>query len=346
MSGTKILITGATGYIGGSVLSTLLRSSSPHIQGSKFSALVRKQEQADILKQHGVEGIVFSGLDDTEFVRKVASDHDVVIHTASSQHTAAAEAIILGLADRQKQTGKETDLIHTSGTSSIGDHPISKTYLESRILSDKDDIYEYQRQRESMQTYVQRTTDLAVFEKGEAAGVKTYILMSPTIYGLGSGLFNRTSIQIDAIIRAARRDGFSSVAGTGSGEWDHVHIEDLVELYDLVLSRLLAGDKLPANKQGIYFNETGNQSWREVSERVAKEGKKLGYLSTDEVREVSLDEAAKTFGSPRSAVEPGFASRARSSADRSREIGWKPKKTRKDFEESFAEEWKILAKEW
>ncbi|KAH7160358.1 NAD dependent epimerase/dehydratase family protein [Dactylonectria estremocensis] len=347
MPATKILITGATGYIGGSVLTTLLQSADSSIKGSQLSALVRKQEQADILTAKGVNAIVFDGLDDTAAVRDAASKHDVVINTASAFHPAAAEALILGLADRKKETGRETHLIHTAGTSSLGDLPVSGGFTETRVFSDKEDIYAYIRHREDLEPYRQRTTDLVVFEKGEVANVKTYMLMSPTIYGLGSGFFNQTSIQIDAFIRQARRDGFASVIGSGTAEWDHVHISDLVELYELILARLLAGDALPSNKQGLYFNETGHHSWREVSERIAKEGRALGYLGSDEVREVSLDDMTDKLGMglPPTVVELGFASRSRTRADLSREIGWQPKKTRVDFEASFTEEWKIIANE-
>ncbi|CAM1501634.1 Fc.00g036180.m01.CDS01 [Cosmosporella sp. VM-42] len=345
MSSTKILITGATGYIGGSVLTTLLASSNPQIKGANISALVRKQEQADILKEHGVNPILFNSLDESDLLRRTASEHDIIINTASAFHSGAAEALILGLTDRKKKTGTEPLLIHTSGTSSLGDRPITRTYTETRILSDKEDIYAYERSREDNEPYQQRTTDLVVLEKGEEAGIKTYILMSPTIYGVGSGFFNRTSIQIDAFIRMARRDGYTSVIGTGAAEWDHVHIEDLVELYELVLSRLLAGDDLPSNKKGIYFNETGFHSWREIAERIAKEGQALGYLKSDEVRELPLDEVAAKLKVQPEVVELGFSSRSQTRAHLAREIGWKPRKTRKDFEASFGEEWKVLGQE-
>lgn len=236
----------------------------------------------------------------------------------------------------------------TSGTSSIGDRPITKTFTETRVLSDEDDIYAYERKREDQEAYAQRTTDLVVFEKGDEAAIKYYILMSPTIYGIGSGLFNRTSIQIDGIMRAARRDGYTSVIGSGAAEWDHVHIEDLVALYELVLSRALAGadeNDLPSNRRGLYFNETGHHTWREISDRVAAEGAALGHLKSDEVREVSLEDGSKAFGPPPFVAELGFSSRARSRADKARRIGWKPTKTRKDFEDSFAEEWRFIGKE-
>jgi nucleoside-diphosphate-sugar epimerase len=211
-----------------------------------------------------------------------------------------------------------------------------------------DDIYAYERNREDSEPYLQRTTDLIVFEKGQEAGVRTYLLMSPTIYGPGTGLFNRKSIQIVGLMRAARRDGHASVIGSGAAEWDHVHISDLVQLYELMVSRILMGEAPPSNRQGIYFNETGHHSWREISERIAREGRALGHLETDEVREMSLLEAVEKLGGgtvPSTAIELGFASRARTRADRAREIGWKPSKTRQDFEDSFAEEWKYLASE-
>lgn len=99
---------------GGSVLSSLLNSSNPHIKALSISALVRKQEQADLLKAKGIHGIVFSSLDDVDVVRRVAGENDIVINTASAFHAAAAEAIIQGLADRQKATGKKSVLIHVS----------------------------------------------------------------------------------------------------------------------------------------------------------------------------------------------------------------------------------------
>ncbi|CAH0003790.1 unnamed protein product [Clonostachys byssicola] len=344
MSAPKILLTGATGYIGGSVLTTLLASENPLIKAAQITALVRKQEQVDLLKEKGIDSTLFSGLDDVSSVRDIASQYDVVIHTASSFDTPAAKALIAGLEDRKKKTGQQTSLIHTSGTSSLGDQPIRGTFAEKRVFSDKDDIYTYERYREDLEAYPQRTTDLVVFEKGEAAGVKTYIVTAPTIYGIGNGLFNRTSIQIDAVIRAAKLDGYAVRVGSGSEEWDHVHIADLVKLYETILARLLAGDDLPSNKNGVYFAETGHHSWKELSDRVAKDGKALGYLQSDVVREVGLKDGSAKLHVPELVVELGFASRSRTQAEKSREIGWAPTKTRQDFEESFHEEWKFLAK--
>lgn len=99
---------------GGTVLTTLLASSELVIKRSSISALVRKEEQAAVLRGLGVNPVLFKGLDDVETLRRAASEHDAVVHTASSQHDASAVALIQGLGDRKKATGKEVHFIHVS----------------------------------------------------------------------------------------------------------------------------------------------------------------------------------------------------------------------------------------
>ncbi|KLU89199.1 hypothetical protein MAPG_08173 [Magnaporthiopsis poae ATCC 64411] len=359
MASNKILLTGATGYIGGTVLTTLLASSEPAIKGSSISVLVRKEEQAAVLRGLGVNPIIFKGLDDVEALRRAASEHDAVIHTASSQHDASAVALIQGLGDRKKATGKEVHFIHTGGTSALGDQAVSGRLVERRVFNDKtDDIFAYERQRQAKDVYDQRTTDLAILEAGEAAEVKTYIIMPPTIYGIGTGAFNRVSIQVLAIMRAARRDGFTTlVRGARDQEWGHVHVTDLAMLYELILARALDSSSSsssvpppPSGRKGLYFAVTGHHSWGEVADRVAREGHRLGYVASPEVREVPLAEAGGPLGSALGGpiggqglspqlTEAAWASHVKTEPALARELGWKPVKDRRDFEESFALEW-------
>lgn len=168
----------------------------------------------------------------------------------------------------------------TSGTSNLGDHVVSGGYTETRIFSDKDDIYGYEKQREAAEPYSQRATDLVVIESGRALGVQTYIIMSPTIYGTGSGLFNKLSMQIPHLIRTFIQDGRAAVIGDGQARWNHVHIADLAELYELFLVQVVGGPTIPAGEKGIYFSETGEHSWLEhswleLSEGIARAGQHL-----------------------------------------------------------------------
>ena len=92
--------------------------------------------------------------------------------------------------------------------------------------------------------------------------------MSPLIYGLGTGYFNRLSIQVPSMIRAALKTKQAEVIGDGKGVWDHVHVEDLALLYEISVVKILAGE-LGSGEKGVYFSENGQHTWREVAEGVA-----------------------------------------------------------------------------
>ncbi|KAH6645313.1 NAD dependent epimerase/dehydratase family protein [Truncatella angustata] len=345
MTEVKILIFGATGYIGGSVLASLIKSSDSKIRDCKITAPVRKELHAARLRDLQIESPIFEGLDDLDFIQSIASSHDIVINAASTFYPGVAKAIVQGLEKRQKLTGRQGHLLQTSGTGSVADRRTSQRLVENKVLSDKDDIYEYLKFREHGESFPQRLTDVTTIEAGDAMGVKTYILMSPTIYGPGKGLFNRKSMQIQALVDLAFKEQYTSVVGSGDGEWNHVHIEDMCSLYELIVSRLLKGDELPSNKKGIYFNETGSESWLTVSRNIGKVGKQMGLLPTEEVTHISLEEASTKLSTNLMAnisvdvIELGWASWSRTKADLAREIGWTPTKTRDDFLATFKELW-------
>ena len=81
---------------------------------------------------------------------------------ASGFHVGAAKALVLGLGLRKKRTGKDVYYIHTSGTSNIANRPIAGKWIEERIFSDRDGIYAYEKMRDELEPYSQRTTDVVV----------------------------------------------------------------------------------------------------------------------------------------------------------------------------------------
>jgi hypothetical protein len=147
-----------------------------------------------------VTPILFTSLDGSATLTAAASQHDIVINTASGFHTGAAKALILGLGQPKRNNGKDVFFIYTTSTSNTGDKPITKEYYEPRILSDKDDLYSYLKKREAAEQYSRCTTDLVSIDTGIEEQVKT-------IYGLGSGLFNKKSIQLLTLIRTAIKRG-------------------------------------------------------------------------------------------------------------------------------------------
>lgn len=176
--------------------------------------------------------------------------------------------------------------------------------------SDKEKVYEYEEQREAEEAYPQRTTDIAVVRTSERTGVKTYIMMPPTIYGQGTGFFNQISMQIPDVIRASIKAGVAEYIGDGRAFIGHVHVQDLALVYELVLSKVVSGQTPPSGRRGIYFTDTGSHDWRELATEVGKAGFALGVLKSAEPRSVSLEEAAERwFGSKPRVVEVNYASK-------------------------------------
>lgn len=116
-----------TGYSGGAVLTAILES--PAIKNISISALVRRAEQAETLRAHGVTPILFKGLDDLALLEEVSSEFDVVLNCANAFHTTSAVAMIKGLAKRKEKTGKEVHFIHVSTAPSLANTKLALAYL-------------------------------------------------------------------------------------------------------------------------------------------------------------------------------------------------------------------------
>jgi nucleoside-diphosphate-sugar epimerase len=197
----------------------------------------------------------------------------------------------------------------------VGDRPITGEYHEKGYpLSDKDDIYSYEKMRDMTVPYAQRTTDIIAIETGLEVNVKTYILMSCSIYGIGANPLHEFC-QVPKLIRLALETGQAAVVGDGKATWDHVHITDVGRLYKLVVAKILAGADIPNGKKGIYFVEAGHHSWLELSQRIAEAGVALGALKTTAIQSLSLEEATKKLANNWALIgELGWASKYVSSS--------------------------------
>jgi uncharacterized protein YbjT (DUF2867 family) len=87
----KVFITGASGYIGGSVAAALIAA------GYQVSGLARSDETTEALAKLGIKP-VRGTLDDAEVLAKAARNADITINAADAGHRAAAEATLKALA--------------------------------------------------------------------------------------------------------------------------------------------------------------------------------------------------------------------------------------------------------
>ncbi|KAI0387468.1 NAD(P)-binding protein [Hypomontagnella monticulosa] len=348
----KILLTGATGYIGGTILDHLLKSTSPALSSATITCLLRGADRAALLTStYGsrVRPVLYKDLDDIDATIAAAAEHDIVINTTLGYHPTSGAALVRGLAKRKAATGRDVWMIHTSGTSNVGDRPITKKWIEpeGREFDDaKDDVYGYEKDREEREgLYHQRTAEMAVVDAGLELGVKTLVIMSPTIFGLGSGLFNKVSIQIPAYIRAVLKNQHGLVIGEGKGVWDHVHIQDLAELYVIAVKRIVenGGEGLPSGKKGIIFSGNGRHTWLEVAQGVADACYEEGKIPDRKVQSVTIPEAASTMLEglvDEHMIELAIASNSRTVSSVGRSLGWKPTRGEEAWKGAFREDLK------
>ncbi|KAL0064834.1 hypothetical protein AAF712_008231 [Marasmius tenuissimus] len=131
---TKILVTGATGYIGGAVVDKFL--ARPDAPSLDIRAVVRSPEKGEKLKAFGITPIIGSH-DDEDLMVKAASQVDVVLAMADSDDLAAAKATLKGLKKRFEETGKQPILINTSGTGTLADDAAGM-YTTDTVYDDAD----------------------------------------------------------------------------------------------------------------------------------------------------------------------------------------------------------------
>ncbi|PYH83053.1 NAD dependent epimerase/dehydratase [Aspergillus uvarum CBS 121591] len=337
MTQTKLLLTGATGFIGGTVLHQLLELAETQLAKLSITAAVRRPEQADLLTSKGVQTTLVSGLDDADGLARAASSHDIVVNVATGFHVAATKALIQGLSKRREQTGHDVHFLHLSGTTCVSVPSITPSSFELRTFSDQDDdIFNYEQTRDSQEAYAQRTAEITAIQTSESLGVKAYVVMPPLVYGRGSGWFKNQSHQIPALIRNAIASGYAEHVDTGEAKLGHVHVEDLARLYVTLVARILSGEEIPFGRNGYYFANTGSHKWVDVTSRIGKAGFDLGVLRSASPRSISLRDAAEKLADGNVGyAEACFASNSSTRSHKAFAIGWKPLKTEHDWEHSI-----------
>jgi len=284
----KIFITGASGYIGGSVAAALMAA------GHQVSGLARSNDATAALAKLGMTP-VRGTLDDAAVLAKAAHDADVTVNAANAGHRAAAEAILKGLAD----TGKT--FLHTDGSSIVGTRARGEL-VEKEFDEDTPFIPTPQR--------APRVEIDKLVRRAAGDGVRSVVIAPSLIYGLGRGL-NSHSIQVPWLIQVAKKFGVAKHIGPGENRWANVHIDDLTALY------VLAIEKAPAG--AFYYAENGENSMSEVCEAISR---MLGQGGR--TQSMTLEEAATEWGEGPANDTMGSNSRVRAKRARA-ELKWRPK---------------------
>ena len=283
----NVFLTGASGFIGGSVAVSLLQ------KGHRVRGLTRDPSVAKQLSAHGMEPVL-GELDNSQLLTHEASKADVVINAANSDHRGAVEALISGL----KNSGKR--LIHTSGSSIVGDDARGE-YCADAIYTEETPLVIDPRKQ------ARREIDLLVMGSAQQNVCSTVIVPS-LIYGYGAGI-NKHSIQVPFLAKNALEMGAVQIVGRGLNTWSNVHIDDLVEMYLLALERAPAGS--------FYFAENGEASFSDVADALSRR------LSLPTIERLPADTAVRRWGMARALFTFGSNSRVRSVRAR-KDLDWRP----------------------
>lgn len=284
----KIFITGASGYIGGTVAALLLKA------GHSITGLARTEAAAAKLRAHGIDA-VRGDLSAHSVVRNAARGADAVINCANAEDPFVVAAILEGLA------GSGKPFLHTSGSSIVGDKAAGK--FSPRIYHEDTPL-------DPRPEKIQRVTVQRGVLAAAGEGVRSVVLCPCLIYGRGSGA-NPDSVQVPSLIRQAVKNGVPRYIGAGENIWSTVHIDDVASAYLLALECAPAGS--------YYFIENGESSLKSIVESIARLlGGRQAAQSWD------IDAAIAEWGPQAAWFSLGGNSRV--NADKARRmLGWKPK---------------------
>ena len=252
----EVFLTGATGYIGSAVAEALLKA------GNKVTGLARTPEKAKQLEARGVRACI-GDLLRPETLAAPARAAEGVIHTANTNDKNSAQmdaAAVRAMLKALEGTGKA--FVYTSGVWVLGstggkvaneETPLNPTPLVAQRPVVEQEVLGY---------------------KGR--GVRAIVIRPALVYGRGGSIPRM-------LVQSARETGAARYVGDGQNRWPFVDVEDLAQLYVLVLEKAAAG---------VVYNAAHGPSYRvgEVAEAAS-----IGAGAKGKTQAVPLDEARKTM---------------------------------------------------
>lgn len=288
---TRIFLTGATGFLGGTLAVRLAA------KGHEVHGLTRSENSTTGLRSAGIIPVLGT-LDDVDVLIDEARAADVVINAADSDHAASVDTLLTAM------EGSAKPFLHTSGSSIVGEpsngEPSDDIYTETDVLPGG-----------SWTPAPDKQARVAIDRKIIAAkdrGVRSVVLCNTMIYGTGEGL-HRDSVQIPRLVTTARRTGVVRLVGRGANRWSNVSLSDACDLYELALEAAPPGS--------FYFVENGEASFADIGQAIAD------ALRLGPPQPLPVAQAVTEWGYEPAVFALGSNSRVRGRA--ARELGWTPR---------------------
>jgi len=279
-----VFLTNGTGYIG-QPLARALRE-----KGYNVTALSRSDESSAKLKELQVKAHRGELAKPETFV-DAAKQADIIIHTAATRDANFAkndEAAVAALLDAIK--GSNKTFIYTSGTWVLGN--------TGNVIATENSPYNAPTPVQ-FRTEVEKTVLAAVKN-----GTRAIVLRPALVYGHNGGLLEQI------FVRAADRGEVQQI-GPGENSWTFVDVDDLADLYALIVEKGVAGQ--------IYHGAHGAPvKVKDFAEQVAK-----AYGLAGKIKTVPVEEARQGLGFIADALTLDNQIDA---AKTKRDLGWQPRR--------------------
>lgn len=285
----RIFLTGATGYVGGTVLDALVRA------GHDVTALVRDNAKAARVTARGGHPVV-GNLAEPESYLAAAEAQDGYVHAAFDGVSGRGPAIdrvaidtLLAAAKRPRTAGRSAPekrfFIYTSGVWVVGraPEPVDENALVNPIA-----IVAWRPEHEAL-----------VLQAGNGR-LRTVIVRPGIVYGRSAGI-------VGDLFKSAS-NGLVRVVGDGNNRWPLVYDRDLADLYAKLAAR--------EDASGIFHaNDEGDERVNDIVAAIAPH-----VPVRPDVRHVPIEEARAKMGPYADALSLDQVIRS----PRARALGWAP----------------------
>jgi len=308
----KILVTGATGYIGGAAAKEL------RLAGHDVSGLARSEASVARLLQAGLSPVMGDFADPASLATAI-KNAEVIVSTASIGSLSGdaktfgqdRDAIRVMLGDLE---GSGRTLIFTSGSGVVGtfadgeasdvvyDEAVSLPLPESVFAPDTARVHPMVVAAFGAAMAARIETEEAVLH---TPGVRGIVIRPGLVYGAGG------SYDLPQLIALARKNGVGPHLGSGATLQGFVHVDELADLFRRAVEQ--------APRAAVLHGVVGEVRQRDLAAAISR---LIG--AGDRTASLSLEEMFAGGGS----AGVSMSLNKRLSADKTREItGWSPSRT-------------------
>ncbi|KJZ72317.1 hypothetical protein HIM_08243 [Hirsutella minnesotensis 3608] len=286
---SRLLLAGATGYIGGQVLGDII-SRHPSLS---ITAIIRNEQKAAIVrKTFPTVRVVLADLNDAETLKWEASQASIVLQLASSSHIQATKAIHEGL--KQRQSGDPVYWVQISGARLLAMEELSSPDFVPGLASSKifDDLSGLPEIVDLVREFPSRAVDNYILDvAAEHSSIRTALVIPPLIYGKGQGPVNTRSFQVPELCRLTLLRGHGVMVGEGLNRWGNIHIRDVSRLFGAIVDAAInrSSSDILWGENGVYLAGVGEMTFQDIVVRIVTEARKLNYIQEDQMEK--LDKA-------------------------------------------------------